>query len=75
MYLLNHSIHSVRSYGKAEIRNIQDLESGDRLYENRLNENEKRFIDVTQKAGIYSSALGYGLALSISDINNDLYTH
>ena len=71
MYLLNHSVHSVRSYGKAETRSIQDLESGDRLFENRLNESEKIFIDVTQKAGIYSSALGYGLALSIADINND----
>ena len=71
MYLLNHSVHSVRSYGKAEVRSVQDLESGDRLYENRLKDNEKRFIDVTQKAGIYSSALGYGLALSIADINND----
>lgn len=71
MYLLNHSVHSVRSYGKAQSRSIQDLESGDRLFENRLNENEKSYIDVTQKVGIYSSALGYGLALSISDINND----
>ncbi|MFT4535553.1 MAG: hypothetical protein ACJA1A_002451 [Saprospiraceae bacterium] len=71
MYLLNHSVHSVRSYGKADVRNVQDLESGDRLFENKLSDKEKIFIDVTQKAGIYSSALGYGLALSISDINND----
>lgn len=71
MYLLNHSVHSVRSYGNTEIRDVQDLESGDRLYENRLNNIEKKFVDVTQKAGIYSSALGYGLALSIADINGD----
>jgi len=71
MYLLNHSVHSVRSYGKTEVRNIQDLEAGDRFYENRLNEKEKSFVDVTLKSGIYSSALGYGLALSIADLNND----
>jgi hypothetical protein len=71
MYLLNHSIHSVRSYGRSDLREVQDLESGDRLFENRLNTEEKKFVDVTKKAGIYSSALGYGLALSVADINND----
>ena len=36
-----------------------------------MNEGKFMFIDVTDKAGIYSSSLGYGLALSTYDINND----
>jgi len=71
MYLLNHSIHSVRSYGKTDKRQTFDPLSGDRLFENKLNETERKFVDVTKESGIYSSALGYGLAISISDINGD----
>ena len=32
-----------------------------------------KFVDVTKQANIYSSALGYGLALATSDVNNDGY--
>jgi len=41
------------------------------LFENQLNEAAGRFVDVTQQAGIYSSALGYGLAVITNDLNND----
>ncbi len=71
MYLLNHSVHSTRSYGSTKKRNEPDLLSGDKLFQNRLDESEQQFIEVTQDAGIYSSALGYGLGLVTSDINDD----
>ena len=71
MYLLNHSVHSVRSYGKATKRKEKDELSGDRLFENQLNESAGRFVDVTATAGIYSSALGYGLAIITNDLNDD----
>ena len=71
MYLLNHSVHSVRSYGKISKRKEKDKLSGDRLFENQLNETAGRFVDVTEAAGIYSSALGYGLAVITNDINKD----
>ena len=45
--------------------------AGDVLYENTSEKGEIKFIDVTKKAGIYNSALGYGLAIAASDINND----
>ena len=73
MYLLNHAIHTVRSYGTAEKRFESDSLSGDRFYENRLNEKEKMFVDVTKKANIYDTPLGYGLAVTTTDINNDGY--
>lgn len=71
MYLMNHSIHTVRNYGKAEKRNESDPLAGDILFENKINEEERKFVDVTKKAGIYNSSLGYGLALIASDINQD----
>jgi len=71
MYLLNHSIHTPRSYGNVALRKSQDSLSGDRFYENKLDQGQANFENVTEASGIYSSALGYGLAISVSDINND----
>lgn len=71
MYLMNHSVHTPRSYGKSSKRLESDSLAGDRLYENLLNEDILKFVDVTEKAGIYNSPLGYGLALKTSDINQD----
>ena len=73
VYLLNHSIHTPRNYGRANKRYEKDLKSGDRLYENLLNEGNFKFVEVTKKSGIYSSSLGYGLAISTIDINQDGY--
>ena len=70
MYLLNHNIHSINSYGSIEKRQLKDPYAGDRMYENRLGE-EGSFVDVTESAGIYNSSLGYGLAVAVADINND----
>lgn len=67
MFLLNHSVHSVYSYQPIDSRRETDLKSGDRLFRNDGN----RFTDVSQEAGIYSSALGFGLGVNISDINLD----
>lgn len=69
-YLLNHNIHSVRSYGTVKNRADLDLLAGDRFYENQLNETG-RFVEVTEQSQIYSSPLGYGLAIGISDFNHD----
>ena len=71
MYLMNHAVHSIRSYGTIKKRKETDSLSGDRLYENLLNEGKKLFVEVTEKSGILNSPLGYGLALTTTDINND----
>ncbi len=71
MYLMNCSIHTPRSYGKAHKRKEKDSLAGDRFYENKLNEGVLSFENVTHTSGIYSSALGYGLALVTADINQD----
>ena len=66
-YLLNHAVHTSRSYGKADTRGVKDNEAGDYLYEN-IN---GKFKDVSAKAGIYQASMGYGLGISVADINND----
>ena len=71
MYLLNHSVHSIYSYGNTDLREKSDALAGDVLFENTSTNNQIKFIDITKKAGIYNSALGYGLALATSDINKD----
>ena len=71
LYLLNHTVHTPRSYGKAEKRTEKDPLSGDLLFENTLETGVLNFIDVTQAAGIYNSPLGYGLGLATADLNKD----
>jgi len=54
------------------IRRVIDPLGGDRLLKNELTETGKlKFTDVSKASGIYSSAVGFGLGLSISDVNND----
>jgi enediyne biosynthesis protein E4 len=70
-YLLNQSSHSVQTYGDTSLRRITNAFAGDKLFRNDLNTSQKKFVDVTATAGIYSSALGYGLGISVADLNND----
>lgn len=50
-------------------QNDRSPKGGDRLYRNEGN----TFKDVTEEAGILNTALGYGLDVSISDLNGDHY--
>lgn len=69
MYLLNHSVHPNSNYGRATIRKVADSIRGDKLFQN----NNGSFTDVTSQSGILSSRIGYGLGVSVSDLNNDNY--
>ncbi len=69
LFLLNHSVHPNRNYGKGAQRKSVDPISGDRLYRN----DEGYFKDVSAEAGIFQGKAGYGLGLGISDLNNDGY--
>jgi len=72
MYLLNHSVHSQRSYGNISTRYLTDSLSGDRLYQNQYAQTGKTYYkNVTKEAGILSSKIGYGLGIGVSDINRD----
>lgn len=71
VYLLNHTVHTPRSYGKIDKRSEKDLLSGDRFYENTLETGVLDFKEVSAEAGIFSSPLGYGLGLATADFNKD----
>ncbi len=74
MYLCNHNVHSVRSYGTVKKRKEKDSVAGDQFFENRLMQGETGFINVTESTRIYSSPLGYGLSVAAADINGDGWT-
>ena len=68
-YLLNNSFKSpdrIELYRKP--RTDLDKEGGDKLFRNEGG----KFVDVTREAGIYSSNVGFGLGVSVSDINGDM---
>ncbi len=71
MYLLNHSIKNPAVFAESSTRDKKDELGGDRLFQSQLAQGSNEFTDVTSQAGIYSSALGFGLGLAISDLNND----
>lgn len=69
-YVLNNSFRPSESFDlQMNLRTVKDKSGGDRLYRNDNN----LFIDITDKAGIYSSDIGFGLGVSVCDINNDGY--
>lgn len=69
MYLLNHAVHTQSSYGKANLRNKRNYQTGDKLLQN----NNGKFKDVSEQVGIYGGTNGYGLGIAISDFNKDGY--
>lgn len=68
-FLLNHAVHSVRSYDKVTARDQADSLAGDFLFENKGA--GKPFQDVSAKAGIFQAPMGYGLGVAVADMNND----
>ncbi|MEX0748360.1 MAG: VCBS repeat-containing protein [Rhodothermales bacterium] len=67
VYLLNHSVHDIGMYQSALARDVRHPRAGDRLYRN----DGGRFVDVSSEAGIYGGPVGYGLGVSVSDVNLD----
>ena len=69
-YLLNNSLENpdkLDLYNNS--REIKDALGGDRFYENV----NGVYHDVTDKAGIYSSKIGFGLGVSVGYLNDDRY--
>jgi len=59
MFLVNHSVHSNKSYGDSSMRQVKDERSGDKLFRNDSTATGRKFVEVTTAAGIYSSIIGY----------------
>ena len=79
MFLLNHSVHENGNFQpRNQFTGTFNALSGDRLYQNNSGEagssnTQNIFTDVTKQSGINSSAIGYGLGVSVADVNNDGY--
>ncbi len=68
-YVLNNSFRPISTLNLRNLRPFRDPEGGDKLYENR----KGRFIDISEKAGIYGSVIGFGLGVTVGDVNMDGY--
>jgi hypothetical protein len=68
-YLLNNSFRPIGSFGLENIRNQRDPKGGDKFFRN----DDGKFTDISQEAGIYGSVVGFGLGVAVSDINGDGY--
>ena len=66
-YVLNNSFRPVSTLGYENIRHERDSTGGDKLYRNDNN----HFVDVSDQAGIYGSVIGFGLGVTITDVNQD----
>lgn len=67
-YLLNNSLRSVGGFDlQKDQRKIPDPEGGNKLLRN----DDGKFSDVSQSAGIYTSKIGFGLGVTVGDINKD----
>jgi enediyne biosynthesis protein E4 len=70
LFLLNHNPNNIPILDEAataELLKTSAPTMGSRLLQN----NNNKFVDVTERAGIQSSALSYGLGAGVSDINGD----
>ena len=67
-YILNNSYQAIGSFNlRRNERPKRDSLGGDKLMENV----DGIFRDVSEKAGIYGSVIGFGLGVTVGDVNND----
>ncbi len=68
LYLLNNSFKAIGSFNlSANQRLLRDTIGGDKLFRNDNN----YFTDVSEEAGIYASLIGFGLGVTVGDIDQD----
>ena len=68
MYLVNNSFRAIGSFDQEQnTRNIRNEKGGDKLYRN----DNGKFTDVSEEAGIYGSEIGFALGISAADVNRD----
>lgn len=76
VYILNNSFIPVSSLGYNNKRDLRAADwnlpedvkgGGDKLLQNR----NGKFVDVSEEAGIFGSLIGFGLGVTVGDINNN----
>jgi enediyne biosynthesis protein E4 len=67
-YLLNNSFQSVTDFDMTPgQREIRDSLGGNKLFRN----DNGHFVDVSKEAGIFGSKIGFGLGVTVGDVNRD----
>lgn len=78
VYILNNSFIPVSSLNYSNKRELRDKDwdvaeilkgGGDKLMRN----DNGKFVDVSEVSGIYGSLIGFGLGVTVGDVNGDLY--
>ncbi|MFV8440968.1 VCBS repeat-containing protein [Flavobacterium sp. LB2P44] len=78
VYILNNSFIPVSSLNYSNKRDLRDKDwdvaeilkgGGDKLMRN----DNGKFVDVSEESGIYGSLIGFGLGVTVGDVNGDLY--
>lgn len=68
VYLLNNSYQAIGSFNLMQNeRPVRDSVGGDKFFRNDGN----KFVDVSKEAGIYGSVIGFGLGVTVGDVNDD----
>lgn len=67
VYIVNNSFYPIGKLGYRNLRNVRDSLGGDKLLQN----DHGRFTDVSVQAGIFGSLIGFGLGVTVGDMNND----
>ena len=68
LYILNNSYQPIGSFNlRKNERPVRDVLGGDKLLRN----DGDSFTDVSEAAGIYGSVIGFGLGVTVGDINKD----
>ncbi len=67
-YLLNNSYKAIGSFNlRKKMRPVRDKIGGDKLFRN----DGISFTDVSEEAGIYGSVIGFGLGVTVGDVDQD----
>ncbi|MDT0675875.1 VCBS repeat-containing protein [Autumnicola musiva] len=70
MFLLNHANKFYTTfYNIRKLRNMRHPVFGNKLFENKGG----KYVDISEKSGIYGSGVNFGLSAAVSDINKDGY--
>jgi enediyne biosynthesis protein E4 len=66
-FLIATNVNVIRDLEYSEARKSKHPYAGDKLFRN----DNGRFTEVTEQAGMLSNALGFGLGVAVSDVNKD----
>lgn len=66
-YMLNNSFRPISTLGYKNLRHQRDTKGGDKLYRN----DNGKFVDISEQAGIYGSVIGFGLGITVGDVDMD----